>query len=87
MAALKTRRTWSRGPPAGESLRRRLAPPLTQPIEFKTITSDGAFDGKRPNKIFTLERRFYAAFYLTEPFGSAYESKLFRLLRQIFSGG
>jgi hypothetical protein len=49
------------------------------------ITPDGAIDGKRLNKILTGEPRFYAAFYLTEPFGSHYESEIFRLLRQIFS--
>ncbi|MDI9848667.1 hypothetical protein QM467_11435 [Rhodoblastus sp. 17X3] len=74
-----------RGPPAGGGLRRRLAPPLIQPIEMKTITPDGANDGKRINGILMRASRFCAAFYLTEPFGSSYESEIFSLLRQIFS--
>jgi hypothetical protein len=66
-------------------LRRRLAPPLIQPVEIKTITPDGANDGKRINKILTQVSRFFAAFYLTERFGSNYESEIFSLFRQIFS--
>jgi hypothetical protein len=72
------------GPPAGGGLRRRLAPPLIQPVEIKAITPDSANNGKRINKNLTQASRFCAAFYLTEPFGSNYKSEVFSLLRQGF---
>jgi hypothetical protein len=71
----------ARSIPAG--LSRQPTSPLIQPFEIKTITPYGAHDGKRINKNLTRAAHFYAAFYLTEPFGSPYESEIFSLLRQV----